>query len=141
MLRQIAPQYIDTGKAKVVYHHFAFIGDESIWAAQASECANEQSKFWEYATYLFDHQQGENRGQFSKDNLKRFAGELKLDATAFNGCLDSGKYVDVINNETSQGRARGVNSTPSFFINGGFVQGVLSADQFAAAIDSYQPKP
>src|SRR4051794_2693320 len=51
-MRQIAPAYIDTGKVKVVYHNFAFIGPESEWAAQAAECASEQGKFWEYAYVL-----------------------------------------------------------------------------------------
>src|SRR5581483_2395204 len=91
LIRQIAPQYIDTGKVKIVYHNFAFIGAESVQAAQAAECANDQGKFWEYAGYLFDHQTGENVGAFSNANLKQFAQDLNLDTTTFNACLDSGK--------------------------------------------------
>lgn len=140
-LMQLAPKWVDTGKVKYVYHHFAFIGDESTWASQAAECANDQGKFWDYATYLYDHQQGENRGAFSKDNLKRFAASLNLETAKFNACLDSSEHLDTINSETAQGRARGVRSTPSFFINNQFVEGALSADQFAAVFDSYQPKP
>lgn len=141
VIRQLAPQYIDTGKAKVVYHNFAFIGDESQWASEAAECANDQGKFWEYAAYLFEHQTGENVGAFSKDNLKRFATELKLEPTGFNACLDSGKHTALIQQETAQGRALGIKATPSFLINGQFVEGLLSAQQFGAAIDSFIPKP
>lgn len=140
VLRQLAPKYIDTGKAKVVYHNFAFIGQESVWAAQAAECANEQGKFWEYASYVFDHQTGENVGAFSRENLKRFAAELGLDTGTFNACLDSGKHAELIQKELNEGRALGIRATPSFFINGQFIEGLLPADQLAAAIESFLPK-
>lgn len=136
MLRQLAPAYIDTGKAKVIYRHFAFIGNESQWAANAAECAGEQNKFWAYADYLFEHQAGENRGAFARDNLKRFAVELKLDSAAFNACFDSNKYDAVVKQETSAGQQRGVRATPSFFIQGQFIEGLLSPEQIAAYINA-----
>lgn len=139
LIRQIAPSYIDTGKAKVVYHNFAFIGTESEWAAQAAECANDQGKFWEYAYYLFDNQTGENVGAFSRENLKRFATDLKLDSAAFNACLDSNKYAQLIQQEKSDAQSRSISATPSFYFNGRFVQGLLPTDQFTALIDSLQP--
>jgi protein-disulfide isomerase len=141
LIRQIAPQYIDTGKVKVVYHNFAFIGDESTWAAQAAECANDQGKFWTFASYLFDHQTGENVGAFSRDNLKRFAQELNLDTNQFNACFDSGKYAGLIGQELNEGRAVGVKATPSFLINGQFVEGLMPQSQFTAALDSFLNKP
>jgi protein-disulfide isomerase len=139
MIRQMAPGYIDTGKAKVVYHNFAFIGPESESAAQAAECANDQGKFWEYAYYLFDHQAGENVGAFSQNNLKQFASDLKLDSTAFNACFDSCKYAQLIQQEKSDAQSRNIRATPSFYINGQFIEGLLPADQFTGLIDSLQP--
>jgi protein-disulfide isomerase len=139
-LRGLASKYIDTGKAKVVYHNFAFIGPESEWAAQAAECANDQGKFWEYASYLFDHQTGENVGAFSRENLKKFAGELKLDTTAFNACFDSNKYASLIQQENNEANSRNITSTPTFYVNGQRFVGLLPADQFSAVIDSYLPK-
>ena len=138
MLHQIAPKYIDTGKAKVVYRNFAAIGAESTWAAEAAECANEQGtgKFWEYANYLFEHQNGENRGAFSKDNLKRFAVELKLDTAKFNPCLDTDKYASQIRDETAQGRSKGVQATPTFIINNKTYPGLLDAGQFSQLLDN-----
>src|SRR5581483_11018234 len=122
-IQALAPKYIDTGKVKVVYHNFAFIGNESVRAAEAAECANDQGKFWQYATYLFDHQTGENVGAFSDANLKRFAQDLQLDTTSFNSCFDSNKYASLIQEELKQGQALGIQATPSFFINGQFIQG------------------
>ena len=85
-----------------MFQHMAFIGPESEWAAEATECANEQGKFWEYHDKLFDNQGGENVGAFSKANLKRFAAEMKLDTAAFNVCLDSDKYLAKVRADTAQ---------------------------------------
>ncbi len=139
-IRQLAERYIDTGKAKVVYHNFAFIGQESEWAAQAAECANDQGKFWEYASYLFDHQTGENVGAFSKDNLKKFASDVKLDTSTFNACFDNNKYANLIQQEKVEAQGRNIRATPSFYINGQFIEGLLPIDTFAATIDSYVSK-
>lgn len=139
-IRQLAERYIDTGKAKVVYHNFAFIGQESEWAAQAAECANDQGKFWEYASYLFDHQTGENVGAFSKDNLKKFASDVKLDTATFNACFDNNKYANLIQQEKVEAQGRNIRATPSFYINGQFIEGLLPIDTFAATIDSYVSK-
>lgn len=139
-LQALAPKYIDTGKAKVVYHNFAFIGRESTQAALAAECANDQGKFWAYATHLFDNQTGENVGAFSDANLKRFAQELNLDTAAFNACFDSNKHSALIQKELEEGRNLGIQATPSFFINGQFLEGLLPQDQFGATIESYIPK-
>ncbi len=136
MLRQIAPQYIDTGKAKVVYHNFAVIGNESIWAAEAADCAGDQGKFWDYATTLLENQTGENVGAFTKDKLKSFAAQLKLDTAAFNTCLDTDKYQASVKQELSQGQGMGVRATPTFFVNGQKFEGMIPADQLTKLIDS-----
>jgi protein-disulfide isomerase len=135
VVHRLAPQYIDSGKAKVTYRHFAFIGPESQWAAQAAECAGEQQRFWDYAQVLFSHQAGENVGAFARNNLKRFARQLGLETTAFNSCLDSSRYATVVEQDTQEGRSRGVQGTPTFFIHGQRFQGLLSTDQLAALIE------
>jgi protein-disulfide isomerase len=119
----------------------AFIGPESEWAAEATECANEQGKFWEYHDKLFDNQGGENVGAFSKANLKRFAGEMKLDTAAFNVCLDSDKYLAKVRADTAQSSSMGVSSTPTLFINGRMLEGAPPYDQLAQLLNSMLPKP
>ena len=115
--------------------HFAFLGQESLWAGAASECANEQGKFWEYHDYLFDHGQGENSGAFSKDNLKRYAAELKLDAAKFNQCVDSGRMEKIVQQDLDFARQLGISSTPTFAINGKPVQGALPFEEFQKIIE------
>ncbi len=140
MLHQLAPKYIDTGKARIVYRHFVLIGQESQWAGEAAECAGEQNKFWAFADYLLTHQAGENQGAFSRENLKGFAKQVGLDTNAFNACFDSGKYAEVVKQDTTEGQQRGVRATPTFFVNGQRIEGLLPSDQFAALIDSLQTR-
>jgi protein-disulfide isomerase len=138
VLQQLAPEYIDTGKARLVYRNFPIIGPDSEWAAQAAECAGDQDKFWAYANYLFAHQDGENSGALSPGNLKKFAVQLGLNSSTFNTCLDSGKYAAEVNQQKVEGGQRGVQATPTFFINGQRYEGALSAEQLAALIDAGQ---
>jgi protein-disulfide isomerase len=74
-----------------VFRKFAFIGEESRWAAEASECASEQARFWDYYDKLLEEQAGDNVGAFSKEKLIRFASDLELDTGQFNQCLDTSK--------------------------------------------------
>jgi protein-disulfide isomerase len=134
---QIEEVYIANGQVRVVHFHFAFLGDESLWAAEAAECAGEQNAFWDYYDYLFSHQNGENQGAFSQDNLKAFAAELELDTKAFSECLDSGRYTLLVQNMRSIARQIGVQSTPTFAINGQGVVGAKDFTEFATIIDSF----
>lgn len=130
--------YVKSGQVRFGYVHFAFLGEESIWAAEASECANDQGKFWEYHDYLFTHQAGENQGAFSKANLKKFAAEMKLDSAAFDACLDSGKHTEVVKAETAFGQSLGARSTPSFLVNGRALVGAQPFEVFQQLIASIQ---
>ena len=140
-------QYVNTGKARFVWKDYAFLGQESIWAASAARCANDQGKFWAYHDYLFSHQGAENSGAFSKANLKKFASALGLNAGEFNKCLDTDKYASAVQKETQDGSAVGVNGTPATFINGQLVAdnngnsvGAAPFATFKAIIDSILSK-
>jgi protein-disulfide isomerase len=109
--------------------HMAFLGEESQWAAEASECAADQNAFWPYHDKLFASQAGENQGAFNKDKLKAFAVELGLEAKAFNDCLDSGKYTQLVQSESAAAGQLGVRGTPSFFVND-WPTGAVSVAEF-----------
>ncbi len=132
--------YINTGKVKFYFRHYAFLGDESTWAAEASECANEQGKFWEYHDYLFSHQGGENQGDFSKANLEGFAAQLGLNTTQFNSCLETDKYTQKVKDDLAAGQKVGVQGTPSTFINGYMIDGAQPFSVFKAKIDEQLKK-
>jgi protein-disulfide isomerase len=111
------------------------LGSESQWAAEASECAGDQDAFWPYHDLLFNSQSGENKGAFSKDNLKKFAADLSLDTQSFNECLDSGKYTSLVQQQTSLAQSLGVQSTPAFVINGQALIGAQPYEAFQQVID------
>jgi protein-disulfide isomerase len=111
------------------------LGPESTWAAEASECAADQDAFWAYHDLLFNTQAGEDRSAYNKDNLKQLAADLDLDTEAFNECLDSGKYTDLVAGTTQGARSIGVQSTPAFIINGMAVVGAQPFEVFEQVIE------
>lgn len=134
--QDIDEAYVKTGVVKVEFRHYAFLGKESQRAAEASECAAEQGRFWDYHTALFNAQRGENRGAFSDDRLKAIANGMGFDSAAFTTCFDSGRYTERVKASTEEGKAQGVNSTPTFFINNQKVVGVGPFDSYKRVIDA-----
>jgi protein-disulfide isomerase len=134
--QRIRTEYISQGQVRFAFRHMAFIGPESLWAAAASECANEQGRFWDYHNLLFERQGGENVGDFSQDRLKGFAVDLGLDRNQFNQCLDSGKYQDKVQQETTQGQQLGVRGTPTVFVNGQLIENGSRYETLKAAIEA-----
>src|SRR5215218_1010403 len=118
--------------ARLVWRHFPFLGDESRWAAEAAECAGAQDRFWDYHYRLFEEAQGRDSGKFSRPNLKSYARDLGLDATAFDACLDSERYAERVRAEFEDGRQQGVSRTPTLDINGQRLEGVPAADLLRA---------
>ncbi len=112
--------YVLPGLARVVYRDFAFLGQESIDAAVAARCAGRQDPgaYWRYHDLLFASQQGENQGTFKRANLVTLAGIASLDATAFTACLDDPAVPKAVADETTQGKALGVVSTPTLRLIG-----------------------
>jgi protein-disulfide isomerase len=135
-VRPVLQSYIDSGKVNLVYKHSAFLGQESAWAAQASECAADQGKFWEYHDLLFERWNGENQGAFAKDKLIGFAKELKLDMAKFEPCLTNDETLQRVIADTEEGRKVGVTGTPTFFINGKPLVGAQPPEVFQAEIEA-----
>lgn len=128
--------YVDTGKVKFAFRQYPFLGQESTWAAVASECANEQGKFWEYHDYLYTHQGAENSGAFAKDKLIGFAGNISgINIDQFSTCLNSDKYAKQVADDLSAGQKAGVSGTPTAFVNGISIVGAQPYDSLKALID------
>ena len=131
---QLLSSYVAKGQVKIVFHNFAFLGMESNWAAEAATCAGDQGRFFDYHDRLYASQAGENKGAFSRDNLKKLGNELGLGPT-FAACVDSGKYTQSVRDEAAAATAAGVSATPTFFIGGKKYTGALSFDQMKQIID------
>jgi len=119
----------------MVYLHSPFLGPESVWAAQAAECAADQDKFWAYHDLLFSRQAGENQGAFTKDKLLTMAEELKLDMKRFEPCLRTDQTLARVNSDAQEARKLGVRGTPTFVINGRMVVGALPLQEFRNIIE------
>ena len=128
VLPQLEEKYVKTGKIKFAYNHFAFLGDESTRAAEASECASDQGKFWEYTETLFNNQAGENLGAFSDAKLEGFAQQLGLNMDQYKACMTDRRHLEKIQRSTQYGQAQGVRGTPTLFVNGVMVNGNSLAD-------------
>ncbi len=136
--QQIKKEYLDTGKARFVYRDFPLsFHPASIPAAQASQCAKDQGKFWEMHDKMFSEQEKQGQGtiQFGVSELKNWASQIGLDTDKFNQCLDSGKYKSEVEKDFADGSAYGVSGTPTLFINGKPVVGAQPFSVFKAIID------
>lgn len=100
-------------------------------AAEASECARDQDKFWEYHDKLF-----ENQARLGGSDLKKYAGELGLDSNRFETCLDGGSKTKLVEKDFNDGQELGVTGTPTFFINGQKVVGAQPYEAFKGIIDT-----
>lgn len=115
---EIVKNYIDTGKVKMIFKDFTIIGEDSVNAAHASHCANEEGKFWEYHDALYNHWTGENNGWASFDNLVEIAKQVGLDEASFRTCMTDERYASIIEQSNSDARALGITGTPAFFVIG-----------------------
>jgi len=135
--------YIETGKAKLVFVDLPFLGRDSITAAQASYCAEDQGKYWEYHSILYTFQEieGYDSGWANRDRLNSFAFSLDMSMDEFNDCMDSSKYKIRVKANYDEAVKNGVQSTPTFIIiseDGKKEQfsGAHSYSVFAATIES-----
>ncbi len=116
-------EYVRSGDVQLIYRDMAFIdgGDpkgESNQSAAAARCSGDQGKFWQYHDYLFENQDGENKGGFNRGTLDQIATAVGLDMTAYGSCMSSDTAVQAVSAETAQGKTAGVVSTPTLAING-----------------------
>lgn len=136
-VKQLLTDYVNTGKAKFAFRHYAFLGPASTVAANASECANEQGKFWEMYDYLYTNQPAEtDTTLFTVDNLTPIAGTLGMNTDQFRTCLSTNKYDKNVSDDFTAGQKAGVSGTPTIFINGMPLVGAQPYAQVKAAIDA-----
>lgn len=133
--KPLIEKYVKTGKVKLIFRDFAINGRESVSAAIASECADEQGKFWEYHDKLYTERRGYNVGVFKQDNLMSFAKELGLNEQQFSDCTKSGKYDEEIASDTRDAQSFGGRGTPTFFLNGQIISGALPLSVFENYIE------
>jgi protein-disulfide isomerase len=143
LAREVEPsvvtEFVEKGIVRLVAHDFAFLGsghspDESLAAAAAARCAEQQGRYWDYANFLFWNQDGENNGAFRQERLLAVADAVGLDRSSFEACLNDASARGAVQTETAQGAALGINSTPTLFVNGQKMVRLPTYEQLATAI-------
>lgn len=131
VMKELLTKY--AGRVKLAYRDFPLrqIHAQAQIAAEASRCAEEQGRFWEYHDRLF-----ENQGKLDQTALVEYAAGGGLDRPQFESCLASGKFRPQIEQDYQEGMRLGVQGTPAFFINGVLVSGAQPADVFEKAIEA-----
>lgn len=137
-LAQIKKEYIDAGKAKLVFRDYPLsFHPMATPSAEAAECAKEQGKFWEMHDVMFQEQEklGTVTIKYTSDDLKEWAAKVGVNANQFNDCFDSRKYKTEVEKDAADGAAAGITGTPAIFINGRLIAGAQPFSAFKAIID------
>lgn len=125
--KQVITDLIPSGNVYYVFRQFPFLDDRSAvkqsdQAANASMCALEQGRFWDYHDMLYANQSGSSATPFSENRLIAFSETLGIDVQAFENCLNSSRYQSEIDQDIADGTRLGVTGTPSVFVNGKIVR-------------------
>lgn len=131
-LKRIEKEYGD--RIQVVYRQFPIpsLHPSAFKAAEASLCAYEQGEFWEFHDVLFQEQ-----SRLAVRDLKEKAGRIGLNQDDFDTCLDTGRYVEQVQNDVSAGKTAGVTGTPALFVNGIPIPGgAVPFEKVAEVLDS-----
>lgn len=133
---QLVDAYITTGKIRFNVRDFAFLGDESIRAAVAARCADQQGQFWPYHELLFANQAPENSGALNENRLLQFAAVLGLDTAAFTACMQDQQVIQAVGVETGDGSRLPVIETPYVLVNDVVVRPASDFNLLSATIEN-----
>jgi len=112
----IKTEYIETGKIKLIFKDFPLNGPDSVLAAEASHCADDQGKYWKYHDEVYSNWVGERTGWITRNSLNEFALNVGIDTVEFNECMDMHKYKNRVLELEKFGKEIGIKATPSFLI-------------------------
>jgi len=125
-------RYVDTGKVYFNYVNLPANSEASLLAAEASYCAADQDRFYEYKDQLFAYAFAENA--YTEANMVNFASLAGLDVDAFQACLNSGKFATAYEEDIRFATANGVTGTPTFLVNG---QDLVTTGALDETIEKY----
>lgn len=100
----------------MMFKDYPLNGPDSLLAAEATHCANNQEKYWQYHDELYENWGGERTGWITRESLNKFADTVNLNLDEFNACLDEHKYQDAVISQYELGEEIGIDATPSFLI-------------------------
>ena len=129
----LAAAELKDGRARIVFHDFAFIGPESLSAARAGHAAAKQGRFWDMWAAIYAAQGRENSGALNEERLVDLARGLGLDVDQFKADSTLAAAGSAVDASIARARSLGVNSTPTVVVNGRLLVGA-GYDEISAAI-------
>lgn len=133
---QLKKEYIDTGKAYLVFSDFP-LNAPAVQASMVARCLP-QDKYFDFVSLLFEKQQDWAYNPNYLDYLKEEAGKAGLDEAHFQACIQNTELQEGIVNRMKGVQAQwNINSTPSFVINNrNTVSGAIPFEEFKKLIDA-----
>ena len=140
----LVSQYATPGSLRIVHHDIGILGNpnvppadnESIIPARGAFCANEQGKYWDYAHWIYNNQDGENTGGFRRERVVAIATAAGVEPVAFNACLDGSAAAAAVDGRNAESAGLGINSTPTFYLGGQQIVGFKTAAELGALIEA-----
>ena len=144
-VESIIINYVKTGKVKILFKDFIVVGEDSMNAANAAHCANDQKMFWQYHSILYNNWAGEGTGWASPEHLNEFANTLGLNMDEFSECVFELQWKELVDSSHRDGIVAGVTATPTFFVidennNVSKITGAQHYDVFKEVFDSMLEK-
>lgn len=127
-------EFVERGVVRLIYRHFPIVAPLSTTAAQASECAADQQKFWPYHDALFER--ARRHTLRSAGDLEDAAGQIGLDTTAFSQCLRGRGARERVDADRAEGERRRVSGTPTSFVNDTRIEGARPVEVFRGVINN-----
>ena len=133
--KELLELYVKTGKAELSYYLLAVVKPESVPAAQAALCANEQGRFWDYRDTILAAWQESGKSAYSEEQLRNAAEDLGLDVAAFDACLSNPAILEKLQQSLQKGQEAGVDEVPVVFINDVRIDGIQPLETYVTAIE------
>ena len=137
-LARIFADYVDTGKVRYVFRDYPFPGqDQVVLAAEAADCAGDQGRYFEYHQLLFraSDQWGRARLDDLPGHFSDYARQLGLDDGIFEACLSRHEKRPLVLADQKLAQKLEIGGTPSFYVNGEFVEGFQPYDKWQEILD------
>lgn len=137
ILKQLVQEY--PTEVKFVFRDFPLytVHPQATSAAQASECADEQNQFWPWHDLVYAQSEQLVNGETAFFN---WAEDLGLNETQFKTCFESAKYEAEVEKDLNSGILAGVTATPTYFVNGYKIEGVLTLEQWREVVEQLLAK-
>lgn len=136
IVKQLIEAYKDDPNVNFVFRNFPLPQhSNAMVSAEAAEAAGAQGKFWEMHSMIYENQNEWSGSSNALEIFNGYAQKLGLDVKTFTDDINQDKFQDIITKDRSDGEALGVNSTPTFFINGEKLTGIPSFEDFKKLID------